>query len=87
MYENVGRKLMAMAKFLGWVGIIGSFIGGAAVAFMDGDFDIEMILAGVATALGGSLISWLMTLGLYSYGELVENTAIMARLLQKHDRA
>ena len=86
MFDHVGKKLMGLAKLLAWIGIIASFIGGAAVAFMDGDFEIEMIIAGLAVAAGGALGSWLLSLGLYSYGELVENADIMAKLLQKHDR-
>ncbi len=70
LFDNIGGKLKIVAKIFCWLGIIASVIGGIALMSVDDD----MIGAGIATLIGGSVASWLSALGLYAFGQLVENT-------------
>ena len=69
MFNNVGAKIKALAKIICWLGIIASVI--TAIVFI-GE---EEYLIALCTILGGILGSWLGSIGLYAFGELVENVA------------
>ena len=79
MFDNVGYKLKMVAKVTCWIGIIASCISGI-VLLLQGN-----ILIGLLSAGAGSLSFWLMSLGLYAFGELVENSDILANIAAKHD--
>ena len=79
MFANVGGKIKAVAQVLTWIGIIGSVIGG--LSMMNANFII-----GILTAVVGSLLSWVGSLALYGFGELVENSDISTNLAVKADR-
>ena len=74
MFENVGGKLKGIAKFFCILGIIGAVIGGFVVMAMDED----MAFIGLITMVVGSAGAWASSLLLYAFGQLVENSDIIA---------
>lgn len=74
MFDNVGSKIKALASFFCWGGIIASVIGGIIVITLDED----LVWAGLAVIIIGSLLSWVSSFVLYGFGELVVNSAIIA---------
>lgn len=74
MFANVGSKIKALASFFCWGGIIASVIGGIIVITLDED----LVWAGLAVIIIGSLLSWVSSFVLYGFGELVVNSAIIA---------
>ncbi len=88
MYNNVGSKLKGLAKFIAWLGIIGSCISGITImtagsritfngAYGSSSLAGGGVIAGIIIMVIGSLASWLSSLALYGFGELIENTAEM----------
>ena len=73
MFDNVGSKIKALASFFCWGGIIASVIGGIIVITLDED----LVWAGLAVIIIGSLLSWVSSFVLYGFGELVVNSAII----------
>ena len=65
MYNNIGNKIKGLAIFSAVLGIIGSVIG-AIVLFCG-----KMILNGMLVFVGGIVLSWVASLGLYGFGELL----------------
>ena len=72
MFNNVGRKLKAIAGIFAWVGIIASIVLGIVI------IDALSFLVGLLVIAIGSLASWISSLGLYAFGELVDNSTIVA---------
>lgn len=68
MFNNVGEKIETFAKVIVWLGIIGSIIGG--IIFISS----ENIGMGIAIIIGGPIVSWLSSLILYGFGQLIENS-------------
>jgi len=74
MFDNVGGKIKIAAKVVAWIGIIFCVIYGfVLLVSVEG-----MALAGLLVMILGSLGSWLSSLLVYGFGELIENSAIIA---------
>ena len=71
MFNNVGEKLKNLAAFFTWVGIVFSVILGIVVIKLS-------VIIGLLVMVAGSLLSWIASLGMYAFGELVDNTSIIA---------
>ena len=67
LYENIGGKIKALAKWTFIVEAIGSIITGVVLA---SEADILYIFI----AIGGPIIAWVGSWILYAFGELVEKT-------------
>ncbi len=81
MYTNVGRKIKGAAVFAFWVGVIVSCIIGFVLiiigikissSYYQQGSGMTQIIAGLAIAIVGSICSWLGSLSLYGFGELIE---------------
>lgn len=86
MFENIGSKIKGLASFMCWIGIGVSVMGGIILLAYSGEawYNEEIcILLGFATMIGGSLLSWLSSFVLYGFGELIENSAIIAGKTEK----
>ena len=77
MFDNIGGKIKGLASFLTWIGIIASVITGIIFIADDaGGMGFLLIIL-------GPLASWLSSLLLYGFGELIENTSIIAQNTSK----
>ena len=88
LFSNVGKKIKTVAVVFCWIGIIAAVLAGLAmigVGLLMSDLEdkIAMILGGIGVALVGSVMSWLGSLVIYGFGELVDNSTIQTRLALK----
>lgn len=79
MFNNIGGKIMGLAKIFCWLGIISSIIGGIAVILINMDaieygYGTPFILLGIGIMLVGSLISWIGSFFTYGFGQLIQNS-------------
>ena len=72
MFNNVGRKLKDIASFITYIGIALSVILGILMIKSLG-FLLALLIIAV-----GSFISWISSIGIYAFGELVDNSTIIA---------
>ena len=74
MFDNIGSKIKTLAKVCCVIEIIGCVIGGITC------ISIDEALAGIGIALilGGSLLSYVGSFALYGFGQLVDNSDIIA---------
>lgn len=74
MFDNVSGKLKSVAKVVCVVGIIVSLISGISymVAEEFWDFGYSYFFAGCLKAVVGSVLSWVLSLFIYGFGELIE---------------
>lgn len=79
MFSNIGSKCKTAAKVLCWLGIVAAITIGVIYILSNN------IGFGIGYMIGGALISWLSSLGLYGIGEAAENSAIAANLAIKAD--
>ena len=67
MFNNIGKKLMNLAKVLFWVVAIAALIAGIlSMRYND--------LLGILILIGGFITAWLSNLGLYAFGQIVDDT-------------
>ncbi len=81
MFDDIGRKIKALASVLCWVGIIVSVIYGIVLMIQGKLF----VATGITVLLLGSLFSWIGSFTLYGFGEMVENSDIRTELAVKAD--
>ncbi len=74
MFNNVGGKIKAIAKVVAWIGIVICVIYGFVLLVSVED----MALVGLIVMTVGSLLSWVSSLVLYGFGELIDNSAVIA---------
>ena len=77
MYNNIGRKIKALAKVLALVGVILCVLGGIGTIILgilsnNSMTIIISIIGGLATALIGSLIVWIESWLLFGFGEIID---------------
>ncbi len=74
MFDNVGGKIKGVAVIVTWIGIVVSVISGLVMMSDEDLIFIAILVMGL-----GSLGSWLGSLTLYGFGQLIENTDILVR--------
>ena len=67
MFSNIGGKIQGVAKVVCWGGIIVSILAGIIMIMIDD----HLALAGLLSAVVGSVGSWVSSLFLYGFGELI----------------
>lgn len=77
MFNNIGGKIKSFATILTVIGIALSVIIGFVIMF--GYPSIETFLIGLVVIAIGSLMSWLSSFLLYGFGQLIENSDIIAK--------
>ncbi len=82
MFDNIGGKIKGLAKIVCYFGIAMSVITGIIVfSVFAAQDDAELVGIGFlvsAIIIGfGILVSWLSTILLYGYGQLIENSDIL----------
>ena len=81
MFVDVGRKLRIWAKIICWIGILLSVLSGILCIRADDDY----ILIGIIIIIAGVAASWVTSLVLYGFGEIVDNTYDSAKAKQTVD--
>ena len=79
MFANIGSKIMGLAQFECWLGIIACIISGLVMIVSDSD----MIGYGLLIMAGGSLASWVGSWLIYAFGELLETVKQIERNTRK----
>lgn len=75
MFNNIGGKIKSLAAVVAWFGIgFSVIIGIVLIAAAE-----ELFLIGLIVAVLGSISSWIGSFLIYGFGELVENSAIIAQ--------
>lgn len=91
MFNNIGSKIMKLAKVICWIGIIVSVISGAIMivggaslmsnssygSYGPSGSPVSTIVVGVCTIIFGCLFSWIGSFFTYGFGRLIENTDIL----------
>lgn len=75
MFSNISSKIQGLAKVICWVGIVYFGLGGFASVFDGVSHDnTEDVILGFVFMIFGPLFSWIGSLLLYGFGQLIENT-------------
>lgn len=81
MFKNIGFKIMKMAEFFCWIGIIFSVSAGLATILLKPILEIQsnlFIVYGILLIIFGPILSWVNSFVLYGFGRLIENSDIIA---------
>ena len=85
-YENIGDKIKGLAQMVFVVEAIAAVITGIALMATDED----LILYGLLVLIVGPIIAWVSSWLLYGFGQLIENSDIIAeeynRKNEKHEK-
>jgi len=85
MFNNIGGKIKGLATVISGIGIGLSVICGIIMIIAGVDNNGAMVGIGFAVLIVGSLLSWVGAFFAYGFGELVENTTVIAELMAKAD--
>lgn len=80
MFDDIGVKIQTVAKTVAWLNIALSFVAGLVVlflAFLDLEYFFVRVLMAIIVVIVGCLISWLSSIALYAFGQLVEDIHAM----------
>lgn len=83
MFKNIGGKIKGLAQVICTVGIAISVVAG--VSMIGPGYNGAMVGMGFAVMIVGSLVSWIGSFFAYGFGELIENTTVIAELAAKAD--
>lgn len=79
MFENIGGKIKGLAQIVCWVGIIGSVLCGLFIIALGPS---ELSGVGLLIMIFGSLGAWAGSFMTYGFGQLIENSDILAGKLR-----
>lgn len=82
MFANIGGKIKTLTKVICIVCIVASIVGGFAIMIEGSPVSIG---TGFVVMIAGSLLSWIASFFSYGFGELIENTTVVAELMAKAD--
>ncbi len=79
MFDNIGSKIKNLTKICCWILIVIGVIGGLVLLIMGADWgDTLMIVLGLAAMILLPFFAWVGSFLLYGFGELIENSQIIA---------
>ncbi len=90
MFKNMGKKIKVLSIVMMWVGfamwcISGLFLIGSGVMMLDyGIGGVVSIIGGLIVIALGFLFSWIGSFISYGFGQIVDNTDKLVRILEKH---
>lgn len=84
MYENIGGKIKTLAKVMCAIGIVASVVI-ALKLFSVAEYSEELAGVGLVVMILGPVLSWVGSFVLYGFGQLVENSDIIAEQFYKED--
>ena len=80
MFNNIGKKMKMFAKLLTWtITVLSVFAWIVTVA----SFGPKFIVPGISIVIIGFFVSWLLSLGIYGFGQIIENTDTLVALQQQ----
>ncbi len=82
MFDNIGSKIKKLATILAVCGIVASIIDGVLILKL-GNGTVGSIITGIALIIAGPLISWVSSFFVYGFGQLIENTEVIAENSEK----
>lgn len=87
MFKNIGGKIKDLAQVICYLGIAISVVAGIVmIGFGSSSYDGDtMVVMGCVVMIVGSLVSWIGSFFAYGFGELIENTTVIAELAAKAD--
>ena len=72
MFDDIGGKIKIIGQIFCWVGIACAVIAGAlCIAY-------GQTVSGLLIAMVGSLVAWISSIMIYGFGQLVQNSDIIA---------
>jgi len=86
MFKRVGKKIMALAKILCWLGILGSigFVIYSSLNVFGSNWyeylSIELVTTMILEILMLCLGSWISSLFIYAFGKLVDNSETLVKI-------
>lgn len=85
MYSNIGRKIKVVAEAVAIIGIIGSVIAGIVLMFSGlGYFGNDVNVGiGFLILIAGPIASWINSIFIYGFGELIEKASEIAKNTKK----
>lgn len=78
MFDKIGNKIKILSEVLCLIGILASFIGGAAVICTSTDKDANSMVLVFIIVILGCIVSWVSSFCLYGLGELIEKVTEIA---------
>lgn len=87
MFKNIGGKIKDLAQVICYLGIAISVVAGIVmIGFCSSSYNGDtMVVMGCVVMIVGSLVSWIGSFFAYGFGELIENTTVIAELAAKAD--
>lgn len=80
MYKNIGKTLMDLAAIITTFGLILSGVAALVIWIGSGYWwGISRFWMGLIVFIGGSLSAWICSFFVYGFGQLVEDTARIAK--------
>ena len=87
MFENPGQKLKKLSKVVFWLVVVLNMLLllSAALSLLANGMKLSFLgLIGLLLGLALSVVfAWLLSIGLYAFGELVEDTHASRRALER----
>ena len=75
MFSNIGKKIKGLAVAFCWLLVCASVIGGFEIA-SSASF---LVIWGVLLILFGPVVAWILSWGIYGFGELIDKTCDIER--------
>lgn len=80
VFNNIGKKIKGLSKFICWIGIISSIITAIVMFLLAWDWGYtEYTIIGVVVLIVGSLLSWISSFFSYGFGELIDKVCDIER--------
>ena len=73
MFENIGKKIMSLAKILCWICIVLCAIAGLILCMVAGNKYPTLLVYGLLLLFIGPLVALISSWLLYSWGQTVDN--------------
>lgn len=77
IFDNIGDKIKTVAWICFSMGIIASLLLGIYIASIVSSDDISPIVTIILVSAIGSLLSWVGSLFIYGFGQLIENSDVL----------
>lgn len=85
MFKDIGSKIKALARAICVLGIGLSVVAGLILIVNGATYNTALVGTGFLILFAGSLASWIGSFFAYGFGELIENTTVIAELAAKAD--